>query len=76
MRELDLTKAVRNLRFSVTYRNGETVMPKTTVFAIAAAAFIVPIVAVVAVNLEQIQESQKVDPKTAKGKVLFFTSPS
>ncbi len=51
-------------------------MPKTSIFSIAVAAFVVPIVAVVAMNYEQIKESQEVDPKTAKGKVLFFTSSS
>jgi len=50
-------------------------MSKLTVFYIAIAAFAIPILAAVALNYEALQERFEIDPRTAPGKVLFFTSP-
>lgn len=49
-------------------------MRKTLFIAFLAFAF--PVVAVLAMNWEQIQEGLKIEAKTARGKVLFFTAPN
>jgi len=50
-------------------------MSKVTVFYVATAAFVIPVLVAVALNYNAIQEHFRIDPQTAPGKVLFFTSP-
>ena len=49
-------------------------MSTDKVIMIAAAAFLVPIVGTVVLNNDKIQEALTVDPLTAEGHLLFFTS--
>ena len=42
---------------------------------IAAAAFIVPIVGIVVLRHDDIQQMSEIDPKQVRGQVLYFYSP-
>lgn len=50
-----------------------TVRSQTVLIALA--TFLVPVAAVVALRWDEVKELNELDPATAPGEVLFFTSP-